>query len=160
MHEYEIKPKSSGFSSCLIVKFINKKGTENFIIIELRNGIIKIPGGKSYKGETPEETALREFQEETGLKINPTYVSKKTVFETEVEKHRRLHDFIVMEAILPNSPCMPKKNKDVDEDVKKVRVIDKKTIINNLKNMPENHTQAFYKYWNIDPQKYNESAVA
>ena len=31
----------------------------------------KLPGGKSEAGETPEETAIRELEEETGIRVSP-----------------------------------------------------------------------------------------
>lgn len=40
-----------------------------------KNGYYDIPGGKIEEGETSEEAAIREFQEETGIEIiNPKYI--------------------------------------------------------------------------------------
>ena len=54
-------------------------------------GYYEIPGGKIEKGETPEQTAIREMQEETGLKISNLKYKGNMI----IEYPNRIFDFDV-----------------------------------------------------------------
>jgi len=45
-----------------------------FLVVELPNGAIVFPGGFMRWRELPEETAIREGKEETGLQLRPTRI--------------------------------------------------------------------------------------
>ncbi len=80
IQQFEAKPhKSSGFKhaavAITIVEADNKKDAA--FILTLRSSRLKnhsgqwaLPGGQIDKGETPEQTALRELSEEVGLYLN------------------------------------------------------------------------------------------
>jgi len=50
------------------IVFVNHRGM--ILVLQKPNGFWGMPGGKPLKGESPEETAIRESEEETGLKAN------------------------------------------------------------------------------------------
>lgn len=54
-------------------------------------GYFDIPGGKIEEGETPEETSIREFKEETGMTILGQHCIGKCI----VEYPNRIYDFKV-----------------------------------------------------------------
>ncbi|MBE5781980.1 MAG: NUDIX domain-containing protein [Clostridiales bacterium] len=54
--------------SCGAVVFTRGKGLIRYVIIESRDGYFGFPKGHMEKGETAQETALREIFEETGLR--------------------------------------------------------------------------------------------
>ena len=65
---------------CFLVK------DSKVVVIKYKSGNIKegyydIPGGKIEKGETPEETAIREMKEEIGLKVKNLKHKGKMIIE-------------------------------------------------------------------------------
>ncbi len=52
-------------------------------------GYYDIPGGKIEEGETPEQTAIREMKEETGLKVGDLKYKGNMI----IEYHNRIFDF-------------------------------------------------------------------
>lgn len=76
-----------------------------FLLIRRRNppsaDLFAFPGGRAEPGETPEQTALREFFEETGIKAHDpvlfaTYDLKTDAGKGEIESHFLLSVFRVM----------------------------------------------------------------
>lgn len=65
------------------------------LVLEGQDGYAALPGGTSERGETPEETAVRESLEETGLRITiekPVSSHNLIVFNKDgTEKCRFLH---------------------------------------------------------------------
>ena len=53
--------------SCGAVVFTRKNGTVYYVLVQQKKGFYGFPKGHVEKGETEEETALREIREETGL---------------------------------------------------------------------------------------------
>ncbi|MCJ8519129.1 ADP-ribose pyrophosphatase YjhB (NUDIX family) [Pseudorhizobium tarimense] len=75
-----------------------------FLLIRRRNppaaDLFAFPGGRAELGETPAETALREFREETGIsafdpELFATYDLKTEAKDGEVESHFFLSVFLV-----------------------------------------------------------------
>lgn len=73
-------------SEVVVIKY--KKGNK-------KEGYYDIPGGKIEEGETPEQTAIREMKEETGIEIKNLknkgtmtveYPDRKFIFETFITK--------------------------------------------------------------------------
>ena len=65
---------------CFLVK------DNKVVVIKYKSGNIKegyydIPGGKIEKGETPEEAAIREMKEETGIKVKKLKSKGKMIIE-------------------------------------------------------------------------------
>lgn len=65
---------------CFLVK------DSKVVVIKYKSGNIKegyydIPGGKIDKGETPEEAAIREMKEETGIKVKKLKSKGKMIIE-------------------------------------------------------------------------------
>lgn len=65
---------------CFLVK------DSKVVVIKYKSGNIKegyydIPGGKIEKGETPEEAAIREMKEETGIKVKKLKSKGKMIIE-------------------------------------------------------------------------------
>lgn len=65
---------------CFLVK------DSKVVVIKYKSGNIKegyydIPGGKIEKGETPEEAAIREMKEETGIKVKKLKSKGKIIIE-------------------------------------------------------------------------------
>jgi 8-oxo-dGTP diphosphatase len=68
-------------------KFLLMKRAESK---EMMPGRWEFPGGGIDEGETPEEAALREFEEETGLKEEISFSGESAVIDT---KHGRIRIF-------------------------------------------------------------------
>jgi 8-oxo-dGTP pyrophosphatase MutT (NUDIX family) len=49
----------------------NMRGRPHLAVVRLRDGILALPKGHPEKGESSQEAALREVQEETGLEARP-----------------------------------------------------------------------------------------
>ncbi|WP_172298683.1 NUDIX domain-containing protein [Pseudoruegeria sp. HB172150] len=60
-------------------------------------GLWDLPGGGREGAETPEETALRELEEETGLLLDPALVVWREVFDSWVAPGRPPNWFLVAE---------------------------------------------------------------
>lgn len=66
----------------------------------------KFPGGRSEPGETPLETAVRELEEETGIRVAP---EKFTLVHQEVRGNNgREHRIFFFKTDLPQAPRMKK----------------------------------------------------
>lgn len=57
--------------SCGIIVFCEKEKQKEFLLLHYLAGHWDLPKGHEEREETEEETALRELQEETGLKLKP-----------------------------------------------------------------------------------------
>ena len=57
--------------SCGAVVFTRENGSIKYVIIESKSGVFGFPKGHIEKGETEEQTALREILEETSLSVTP-----------------------------------------------------------------------------------------
>ena len=55
--------------SCGAVVFTKENGILQYVIIQAKNGTYGFPKGHMESNETEKETALREIQEETGLRV-------------------------------------------------------------------------------------------
>lgn len=69
----------------------------------------KLPGGKGEPGESPLETALREFKEETGVKAKP-----KDLLELKKED-RKSHDFYFFSLNIPSLDGMRPRGDEGEE---------------------------------------------
>lgn len=69
-------------SAVLLLLFPDLNNEPNILLIERmqynghHSGQIALPGGKTEYGETLEQTALREFYEETGCQLNPNIIGQ------------------------------------------------------------------------------------
>lgn len=66
----------------------------------------KLPGGRSMPGEVPEETAIRELREETGIALT---VHDLTLLH---EEHRADHGFFLFSATVIRPVTLPEKGGD------------------------------------------------
>ena len=82
--------------SCGIVPYIVKDGEIHFVLITQNNGITCFPKGHVEKGETEEQTALRECFEETKLEVNiiPGYRDATTYYMTEYDAEKTVVYFL------------------------------------------------------------------
>ena len=78
-----------------VASVLIQNATGLMLVFESQNKIAALPGGSSEEGETPEETAVRESLEETGLSvtIEKSVASYRLIVYTRdgVEKCRFLH---------------------------------------------------------------------
>ena len=69
-----------------------------FLLVRRRNppseALYAFPGGRAEPGETPEETALREFREETGLIVHSPRLFATYDLKSEAGDPRRSHFFL------------------------------------------------------------------
>ena len=83
------------------IVFINHRS--QVLVLQKPNGFWGMPGGKPLKGESPEETAIRETEEETGLK---TTLSTRpiTIYYNKKKYYSFLHELTdyVSDIILSN----------------------------------------------------------
>lgn len=54
----------------VVASALIRNGAGRILVLESLDGFAALPGGSSERGETPEETAIRESFEETGLRVN------------------------------------------------------------------------------------------
>ena len=99
------------------------------------NGYYDIPGGKIEENETPEETSIREFKEETGIDI----IKQQFIGKALIEYPNRIFDFkIFIVDEYKGNPLEFEENKsmwvdlnDLEKEIKKFPSIE---VIKYLKN--------------------------
>ena len=81
---------------CGIVPYIVINGEILYILITQNNGITCFPKGHVEKGETEEQTALRECYEETKLEVDiiPGYRDTTTYYMTEYDAEKTVMYFL------------------------------------------------------------------
>jgi 8-oxo-dGTP pyrophosphatase MutT (NUDIX family) len=93
--------------------------TSNQILFIFRRGFWDLPKGKIDKGETPEVAAIREIQEETGLKI-VTFRDKKAynTYHTYTHKEKRVLKKTYWYACeTPELDLVPQTTEDIEKAV-------------------------------------------
>ena len=82
--------------SCGIVPYIVINGETLFVLITQNNGITCFPKGHVEKGETEEQTALRECFEETKLEVDiiPGYRDTTTYYMPEYDAEKTVVYFL------------------------------------------------------------------
>jgi len=103
-----------------IYKCINAAGgaifnEEGKILVIFRRGYWDLPKGKVDKGETPEQTALREVNEETGLKmlklLDPLCKTRHTY---QLKRKRILKTTFWYKMIAEDSALTPQREEDIE----------------------------------------------
>jgi 8-oxo-dGTP pyrophosphatase MutT (NUDIX family) len=77
------------------------------LVFESQDGFAALPGGTSESEETPEETAIRESLEETGLRINiekPVTFYNLTVFNKDGTERCRFYHYLFLASTRDTNP--------------------------------------------------------
>lgn len=84
--------------SCGIIPFAVEKGRVKFLLVKNIGGHWEFPKGHMEKGESEKQTARREFNEETGLKIKKilkySYFEHYTYFWKGEKKQKKVTYFL------------------------------------------------------------------
>lgn len=105
-------------------KILLLKRNRDFKEIKVGNGLWDLPGGKAEFGENPEETAIREFEEETGVALDEIKLcgAISYIIEDDVKSVNRINILYFSE--LKNSI-----NIHLSEEHKEFQFYDKNEII-------------------------------
>jgi 8-oxo-dGTP pyrophosphatase MutT (NUDIX family) len=81
-----VKPNDD-FASLVFARVTNGRNVVGYVFVIQSNrddAFYKLPGGRRQNGESPLETAVREFREETGIQVKP----EKLEFRTAMHLHK------------------------------------------------------------------------
>lgn len=102
-------------------------------------GYYDIPGGKIEEGETPEETAIREMKEETGMDVSD--LVKKGIFEVEYSNRKFIFDVFIAKKY-EGSPQNFEENTSEWIDIKSL--LEKEKILSNVLILDKNFNKGLY----------------
>lgn len=122
---------------CLLIE--NEKIVITKYLKGKKNGYYDIPGGKIEDGENPEETAIREMKEETGISVSN--LIKKGIFEVEYPDRKFYFDVFLAKKYQGNPQNF---EENTSEWIKIDELLNKEKILSNILILDEKINKALY----------------
>jgi ADP-ribose pyrophosphatase YjhB (NUDIX family) len=122
--------------------------SESHLLFIFRNGKWDLPKGKAGKGERPEETAIREVKEETGIQADKIVKRLPSTFHLYLSPHHQKEQWILKETNWFEMSCegKPAGNPQHEEGITMLKWVAKTNLNEILSNTYENLKQIIILY--------------